>query len=60
MQAVSPRSYVDLVALEVIATLGVSANVVPMLFVLFGRFYGIKIPSRTKKVLTGTADGKRV
>ena len=54
-------SEVDLTALEMI-TLGVSANVVPMLFVIFGRFYGVKIPSRTKKVLQpGTAaDGKRI
>jgi len=53
-------SEVDLAALEIIATLGVSANVVPALFVMFARFFGVKIPSRTKKVLTGTAAGKRV
>ena len=52
---------VDLTALETIATLGVSPNVVPKLFVLFADFYDIKIPSRPKKVLTGTdSTGERV
>ena len=47
-------SEVDLTALEVIANLGVSANVVPQLYLLFGRFYGIKVLSRKKKVQSGT------
>jgi hypothetical protein len=49
----------DLTALEVIATLGVAANVVPELFLIFGRFYGVKIPSRTINVRTGTINGER-
>lgn len=52
---------VDLTALEVIANLGVSACVVPMLFVIFATFFGVTIPSREKKVqLEGVdAEGKR-
>lgn len=53
---------VDLSALEMIASLGVSPNVAPALFVNFADFYGIKLPSREKKVCTGTdpATGERV
>ena len=52
---------VDLTSLEVIADLGVSANVVPRLFFIFARFYGIKIPTRKVRVLVGRdAAGKRV
>jgi hypothetical protein len=51
---------VDLTALEVIANLGVSACVVPMLFCIFASFFGVKIPEREKKVQGSTAaDGKR-
>eukprot|EP00966_Prymnesium_polylepis_P069947 1626072-Prymnesium_polylepis.1 len=39
-------SEVDLTALEMIASLGVSPNVAPALFVTFAEFFGIKLPSR--------------
>ena len=33
----------------------------PQLFGIFGRFYGVKIPTRKKKILVRTdADGKRI
>jgi len=51
---------VDLTSLQVIANLGVSANVVSQLFVIFGDFFSVTIPSHEQKVLSGTdADGKR-
>ena len=45
-----------------IASLGVSPNVAPALFVNFADLYKIKLPSREKKVCTGTdpATGERV
>ena len=54
-------SEVDLTSLEVIANLGVSACVVPVLFVIFSTFFGVTIPSREKMVqLEGVdAEGKR-
>eukprot|EP00966_Prymnesium_polylepis_P337089 7391883-Prymnesium_polylepis.1 len=54
-------SDVDLLALEMIASCGISPNVAPKLFVMFANFYGVTLPSRQKKVLTGTdAEGKRM
>ena len=51
---------VDLVGREVIANLGVSACVVPMLSCIFGSSFGVKIPERMKKFQGPTgADGKR-
>lgn len=51
---------VDLTSLEVIANLGVSPNAVPQLFDIFGRFFGVKIPTRSKLVCVGTnAQGVR-
>ena len=43
-------SEVDLTALEVIASLGVSPTVVPTLFIIFADFFGVTIPSRERKV----------
>mgnify|MGYP007048824905 CR=1 FL=1 len=44
-----------------VGCISVTANVAPALFVTFAEFYGIKLPSRQKKVLTGTAvDGTRM
>ena len=53
-------SAVDLLALDMIASCSISPNVAPKLFVMFADFYGIVLPSRPKKVLTGIdAGGKR-
>ena len=60
MQSGHYTADVDLTALNVIADVGVSPGVVPMLFVIFARFFGVKIPSRPVTV-PGPAgeDGKR-
>ena len=52
---------VDLTALELIANLSVSPNVVPKLFAIFSRFFGVTIPkTKARKVQTGIdANGKR-
>ena len=51
----------DLTSLEVIANLGVSATAVAQLYIIFARFYRIKLPTRKVKVLIPGrgADGKR-
>jgi hypothetical protein len=60
MQSGHYTTEVDLTALGVIADVGVSPSVVPVLFVMFARFFGVKIPSRPVPV-PGPAgeDGKR-
>ena len=45
MQSGHYTADVDLTALNAIADVGVSSNVVPRLFVVFARFFGVKIPS---------------
>ena len=60
MQSGHYTADVDLTALNVIADVGVSPSVVPMLFVIFARFFGVKIPSRSVTVPGPTSeDGKR-
>lgn len=41
---------VDLLGLEVITSLGVSPNATPTLFKVFADFFGVVLPSRTRKV----------
>ena len=60
MQSGHYTADVDLTALNVIADVGVSPSVVPRLFVIFARFFGVKIPSRPVTVPGPTGeDGKR-
>ena len=60
MQSGHYTADVDLTALNVIADVGVSPSVVPMLFVIFARFFGVKVPSRSVTVPDPTGeDGKR-